>query len=224
MDLQVISSLAIKGAYLDLVPTFEKRSGNKVATQWVGMADIRKRMQAGETVDVVIGSAALIEDLARGGTLAHQVNLAQSGVGAAVRAGAPKPDIGSVESLKRALRAARSIVYSSGPSGVYLAQLFQRLGIAEELKNTARQLPPGVLVAEVVARGEAELCFQQLPELRQVSGIDYVGPLPAEVQSITMFSGALHSKAKQPDAGKALLAFLASNEALPVLRQKGFDG
>ena len=224
MDLQVISSLAIKAAYLELLPAFEKRSGNKVATQWVGMADIRKRMQAGLAVDVVIGSAALIEELARAGTLAHQVNLAQSGIGAAVRAGAPKPDIGSVESLKRALRAARSIVYSSGPSGVYLAQLFQRLGIAEELENTARQLPPGVLVAEAVARGEAELCFQQLPELRQVSGIDYVGPLPAEVQSITVFSGAVHAKTKQPEAGKALLAFLASNEALPVMRQKGFDG
>jgi len=219
-----MSSIAIKGAYLELMPAFEKRSGNKVATQWGGMADIRKRMHAGETVDVVIGSAALIEELARNGTLAHRVNLAQSGVGAAVRAGAPRPDIGSVDALKRALLEAKSIVYSSGPSGVYLAELFQRLGIAEALKATAKQLPPGVLVAEAVARGEAELCFQQLPELRQVSGIDYVGPLPAEVQSITLFSGAVHSKAKQPQAGKALLAFLASNEALSVMRQKGFDG
>lgn len=218
-----MSSVAVKGAYLELVPLFEKRTGNPVQTQWVGMADIRKRMQAGETVDVVIGSAALIEELAGGSMVGTPVILAKSGVGAAVRAGAPKPDIGSVEALKRALTGAKSIVYSSGPSGVYLAGLFQRLGIAEQLKDTAKQLPPGVLVAESVARGEAELCFQQLPELRQVPGIDYVGPLPAEVQSVTVFAGAVHSKARQPAAGKALLEFLAAAETAAVKRKCGFD-
>jgi molybdate transport system substrate-binding protein len=223
MNLQVMSSVAVKGAYLELVPAFEKRSGHRVETQWVGMSDIGKRLRAGDAVDVVIGSSALIAELAKEGIVGGKIDFARSGVGAAVRAGAPKPDLGSVEALKRALLGAKSIVYSSGPSGVYLAELFQRLGIADKLRNTARQMPPGMLVAEVVARGEAELCFQQLPELRQVSGIDYAGPLPAEVQSITQFSGAVHAKARAGDAGKALLAFLASAEALPVLRQKGFE-
>lgn len=218
-----MSSVAVKGAYLELVPLFEKRTGSPVQTQWVGMTDIRRRMQAGEAVDVVIGSAALIEELARGAIVGDPVILAKSGVGAAVRAGAPRPDIGSVEALKRALTGAKSIVYSSGPSGVYLAGLFQRLGIAEQLKDTAKQLPPGVLVAEAVARGEAELCFQQLPELRQVSGIDYVGPLPAEVQSVTVFAGAVHSRAQQPAGGQALLEFLASTETAAVKRKCGFD-
>lgn len=218
-----MSSVAVKGAYLELVPVFEKRTGSQVQTQWVGMTDIRKRMQAGEAVDVVIGSAALIEALARESIVAQPLPLAKSGVGAAVRAGAPRPDIGSVEALKRALTGAKSIVYSSGPSGVYLAGLFERLGIAAQLKVTARQLPPGVLVAEAVARGEAELCFQQLPELRQVSGIDYVGPLPAEVQSVTVFAGAVHAQAREPAVGKALLEFLASPEAAAVKRRCGFD-
>lgn len=218
-----MSSVAVKGAYLELVPLFEQRSGHKVETHWVGMADIRKRMQAGELTDVVIGSAALVKELAGGGILGQAVELAKSGVGAAVRAGAPRPDIGSVDALKRALLAAKSIVYSSGPSGVYLAELFKRLGIAEQLKATAKQLAPGVLVAEAVARGEAELCFQQLPELRQVSGIDYVGPLPAEVQSVTAFAGAVHSRSERPLAGRGLLEFIASPEAAPVLRRSGFD-
>ena len=223
MNLQVMSSVAIKGAYLELAPAFEKRSGHKVQTDWVGMSDIAKRMQAGDVVDVVIGSTALIQDLVDKGIAQQRTALARSGVGAAVRRGARKPDIGSVEALKRALTEARSIVYSSGPSGVYLAGLFQRLGLADQLRHSARQMPPGMLVAEVVARGEAELCFQQLPELRQVSGIDYIGPLPAQVQEVTEFSGAVHAKARSQEAARAFLAFLSSPENWPLLRQKGFD-
>ena len=218
-----MSSVAIKGAYLELVPAFEQRSGHKVQTLWVGMSDIPKRLQAGDVVDVVIGSTALIQELVENGVAEQRTALARSGIGAAVRAGARKPDIGSVDALKRALTEARSIVYSSGPSGVYLAGLFARLGLAEQLKDSARQMPPGMLVAEVVARGEAELCFQQLPELRQVSGIDYVGPLPAQVQAITEFSGAVHARAQSREAAKAFLAFLCASENRPLLRQKGFD-
>ncbi len=223
MNLQVMSSVAIKGAYLELVPAFEKRSGHKVQTEWVGMSDIARRLQAGDGVDVVIGSTALIQDLVEKGIAQQRTALARSGIGAAVRRGARKPDLGSVEALKRALVEARSIVYSSGPSGVYLAGLFHRLGLADQLKDSARQMPPGMLVAEVVARGEAELCFQQLPELRQVSGIDYIGPLPAEVQEVTEFSGGVHARTQSPEVAKAFLAFLSSPENKPLLRQKGFD-
>jgi molybdate transport system substrate-binding protein len=222
---KVIASLAIKAAYVELAPAFERQAKEKLETQWAGMADIRKRMLAGELTDVVIASAALIEDLIAGGSLdsRSRVDLAKSEVGAAVRAGANKPDIGSVDALKSALRAAQSIVYSSGPSGVYLAELFQRLGVAEELESKATQAPPGVLVGELVASGEFELCFQQVPELRQVKGIDYVGRLPREVQLTTVFSGAVHSKSAQSKPGSALLRHLASREAQRVLRKHGLE-
>jgi molybdate transport system substrate-binding protein len=223
--LKVIASLAIKAAYLDLAPGFERQSRTKLDTQWVGMADIRKRMLAGEVADVVIGSAALIEDLVNGGSLDSRTRteLAKSGVGAAVRSGARKPPLGSVGELKAALRGARSIVYSSGPSGVYLAELFERLGLAAELKAKAKQAPPGVLVGELVAKGQFELCFQQLPELRQVAGIDYVGPLPAEVQMVTVFSGAVHSRSAHGKEGAALLRHLRSREAHRVMRKHGLE-
>jgi len=223
--MKVMASLALKAAYLELVPAFQRQSREKVETEWVGMADIRKRMLAGELTDVVIGSAGLIEDLVKAGNLdsRSRVDLAKSGVGAAVRRGAAKPDLKSVEALKRALGQAKSIVYSSGPSGVYLAELFERLGIAGELKAKAVQAPPGVLVGELVARGEFELCFQQIPELRQVKGLDYAGPLPSEVQLKTVFSGAVHSKSKQSKAATAWLRHLTSREAQPVMRKHGLE-
>jgi molybdate transport system substrate-binding protein len=189
------------------------------------MADIRKRMLAGEVSDVVIGSAGLIEDLMRIGSLdsRSRVDLVKSGVGAAVRSGAKKPDLRTVEALKTTLRAAKSIVYSSGPSGVYLAELFQRLGLEGELKAKAKQAPPGVLVGELVAKGEFELCFQQLPELRQVAGIDFVGPLPAEVQLVTLFTGAVHSKSADAKAAASWLRYLASRDAERAMRKHGME-
>lgn len=224
-QINVIASLAIKAAYLELVPTFQYQSGNKVATQWVGMADMKQRIVGGEKCDVVIASATLIEDLTHTGSLDSRTttNLAKSGVGVAVRKGARKPDIRTVEALKKALREAKSIVYSSGPSGVYIAELLQRLGLAEELKAKARQAPPGVLVGEYVAKGQFELCFQQLPELRQVAGVDYVGPLPAEVQLVTVFAGGVHSKSTEPKAAAAWLKFLHSRDAEPVMRKHGLE-
>jgi len=223
--MNVWASLAIKAAYQELLPAFVRSSKVKVDTQWVGMADIRKRILAGEATDVVIGSAGLIEDLINGGNFDSRtrVDLAKAEVGAAVRSGAPKPDIGSVEALKSTLRSAKSIVYSSGPSGIYLAELFQRLGIAEALKSKATQAPPGVLVGELVARGDFELCFQQVPELRQVQGIDYVGRLPREVQLSTLFAGAVHSRSAQSKPGGELLHHLASREAQRVLRKHGLE-
>jgi molybdate transport system substrate-binding protein len=222
--MKVLSSMAIKGAYGELAPQFEKARGYKIDTEWVGMVDIRKRMMAGESVDLVIGSAALVDELIEAGKLARgsRVDLVSSGVGMAVKQGAPKPDISSVEALTRALHNARSIVYSSGPSGVYLAGLFERLGIAAELKDRMLQAPPGALVAEMVARGEKEIAFQQIPELRQVSGIDIVGPLPDEIQTVTTFSAGIPVNAKAPDQAKALIDFLTSGPARTVVRKHGF--
>ena len=223
--MNVWSSVAIKAAYLDLLPAFMRSSKVKVDTQWVGMADIRKRILAGEVTDVVIGSAGLIEDLVASGNFDSRtrVDFAKSEVGVAVRSGARKPDIASVEALKSALRSARSVVISSGPSGIYLVELFQRLGLADELKPKAKQAGPGVLVGELVARGEFELCFQQVSELRQVRGVDIVGRLPPEIQLTTVFSGAVHSKSAQSKPGSELLHHLASKESQRVLRKHGLE-
>ncbi|HEY6720838.1 MAG TPA: substrate-binding domain-containing protein [Burkholderiales bacterium] len=194
-------------------------------TEWAGTADIMKRMKAGESVDLVVISAASLDELAKLGKIApgSSVDLAKSGVGVAVRKGAPRPDISSGEALKRALLSAKSISYSSGPSGVYLAGLFERWGVAEQLKPKIRQTPPGVAVGDLVARGEAEIGFQQVSELLPVAGIDYIGPLPKDIQQVTVFSGGIHAAAKEPDAARALLEFLTAPAAAPVIRKKGME-
>ena len=220
-----MSSLVIKAAYLELLPAFERASGCKVVTEWRGMPDIRQRVKAGEAADLVIGSVELLEELAQAGKLdgASRVALVKSGIAAAVRSGAPRPDISSLEAFKRTLRAAKSIIYSSGPSGVYLAGLLERLGIAAELKPKMTQGAFGVFVGEQVASGAFELCFQQVPELMQVAGIDIVGTLPPEIQTITTFSGGVHAGAAEPAAARALLAFLRSPQAAPVIRKWGME-
>ena len=222
--MKILSSLAIKAGYLEIAPHYQKAKGKELKTEWVGMADIRKRMMADEKADLVIGSSALIDELIQAGkiTQGSRTDLVKSGVGVAVKKGAAKPDISSVEALKRALRAAKSIVYSSGPSGVYLAGWFEKTGLAEELTGRLTQTPPGVFVGELVARGEKELAFQQIPELMQVNGIDLVGPLPAEIQAVTVFSGGIPAGASEPEAARELMQFLVSPKAAEVMRRKGF--
>jgi len=223
-EIKVMASLAIKEAYVELVPQFEKQSGHKVVTDWVGMVDIKKRVLAGELVDLVVGSAAAVDELIQARKLAPgRVDLAKSGVAVAVRAGAARPDIGSGEALKRSLLAAKSIGCSSGPSGVHLAELFKRMGIAEQVKAKISQTPPGTAVGPLIARGEVEIGFQQLSELLPTKGIDILGPLPAEVQLITVFSAGTHAGARQPEAAKAWTRFLTSPAAAPVIRKKGLE-
>jgi len=222
--MKVMSSLATKEAYLELVPQFQRTSGHKVETSWVGMVDILKRIKGGEATDLVIGSAAAVDELTQAGKLAApRVDIARSGVGVAVRAGAPRPDISSGEAVKKALLKAKSIAYSSGPSGVYLAKLFEKWGVASELKPKITQTPPGVAVGTLIARGEIELGFQQVSELKPIAGIDLIGPLPADIQTITTFCGAPHAATKQAAAARALLAFLASPAAAPVIRRHGME-
>src|SRR5262245_57104278 len=224
-EITVMASIAIKEAYLELVPQFESATNHRVATSWVGTADIMQRMKAGETVDLVIIAANSLDELTKLGKIVpgSRVDLARSGVGVAVRAGAPKPDISSGEALKRALLAAKSVGYSSGPSGVYLAGLFQRMGIANELKPKVKQTPPGASVGEVIARGEAEIGFQQVSELLPVAGIDFLGPLPPDIQLITVFSSGIHVGAKEPEDAKALVRFLTSPAAAAVIKKKGME-
>jgi molybdate transport system substrate-binding protein len=224
-EIKVLASNAIKEAYLELVPQFEKTSENQVVTTWAGTVDIMKRMAAGETFDLVIMSGASLDELVKRGNIVPgtRVDLVKSGVGVAVRTGAPKPDISSGDALKKTLLSAKSIGLSTGPSGVYVAGLFQRMGISDEIKPKLKQVPPGVPVGTIIASGEAEIGFQQVSELIHVAGIDYIGPLPADVQHITVFSGGIHAGAKQPDAAKALVKFITAPAAVPVIKKHGLE-
>jgi molybdate transport system substrate-binding protein len=221
--MRVLSSLAIKEAYLELQPQFEKQAGHKVQTEWLGMVDIVKRVNAGEVADLLIASQKVMRELKSQGKVREVVDLAKSGVAVAVKKGAKRPDIGSAEAVKRALRAAKSIGYSSGPSGVYLAELFQKWGIAEELRPKSTQTPPGTAVGPLVASGQVELGFQQMSELLPTAGIDILGPLPAEIQTITTFSGGVPAAAKEAHAASAWLAFLTAPSSAAVLRKHGMD-
>lgn len=223
-EIKVMLSAAFKEAYLELVPQFERATGHKVSSLWVASVQIMKRLKGGETVDLVILSRASLDELVDFGMVApgDRYDLAKSGVGAAVRAGAPRPDLSSGEALKRAVLAAKSIVYSTGPSGIYLAGLFERMGIAGELKAKVRQVQ-GEPAGTVVARGEAEIGFQQMSELLPVPGIDIVGPLPADVQEITVFSAGVHVDAKAREAAMALVRFFTAPAAAPIIRKKGME-
>lgn len=217
-----MASAAFREAYLELVPQFERASGHKVTTLWVPSVQMMTRLKGGETVDLVILSAASLDELTNAGIVGPRVDLAKSGVGLAVRAGAPKPDISSAEALKRAVLAAKSVVYSTGPSGIYLAGLFERMGIAQQVNSKLKKVQ-GEPAGAAVARGEAEIGFQQMSELLPVPGIDIVGPLSPDVQKITTFSAGFHVAAKESDAAKALVEFLTAPAAAPLIREKGME-
>ena len=226
----VMSSGAMSAALRELIPAFERASGSTLTVvsggSVAGAADsIPDRLQRGERADVVIMAAAGIDDLAKAGQLVagSRVDLARSSIGIAVRAGAAKPDIASVNALRRALLAAKSVAYSASVSGVYVStELFQRLGIAAEMRSKSRKVE-GEPVGAVVARGEAELGFQQISELRPVPGVDVVGPLPADVQRVTVFSAAAGARSANPTGGRALIAFLSSPAAAAAIAKSGMD-
>jgi molybdate transport system substrate-binding protein len=224
-DIAVLASPAMKEAYVELVPRFERSSGHKVTTTWAGTADIMKRMQAGEAFDVVIAAASSIDELTDTGRLmaGSRKDLVRSGVGVTVRAGAPRPDISTAQAVKRAVLAAKSVGISTGPSGVYMSGLFERMGIAAEVKPKLKVPPSGAQIAELVAKGDIELGFQQVSEIVHVKGADFVGPLPAEIQRITVFAGAVHTASQEPDAARELLVFLAAPEHAPLLQKHGLE-
>jgi molybdate transport system substrate-binding protein len=198
-----------------------------VVIESVGGVDAAKRVEAGERFDVVVLARDAIDKLAAAGHLVGgtETDLARSGVAVAVRAGAPRPDIDSEDALRRAVQAARSIGYSTGPSGVQLAKLFARWGIADEVRDRIVTAPPGVPVGTLVARGEVELGFQQLSELLRVPGIDVLGPLPPALQIVTTFAAAVGVRARQPEAARAFLAFLGSPapEVVEAKRRQGME-
>jgi molybdate transport system substrate-binding protein len=224
-EIKVLSSLAIREAYLELVPGFEKASGHRVATTWTGTVDIRKRMAAGEIYDLVIMTRDGIEALTGEGKIVpgSRVDLVKVGIGIAVREGAAKPDVSSPAALKAALLAARTIGYSTGPSGIYLQGLFERMGIGAQVKDKVRTVPSGEVIGDAIVRGDVEIGFQQISELVSFPGIAFLGPLPAEIQHISVFAGGIHTAAQNPAAAKALIAHLTSAAAVQVIRSHGLE-
>jgi molybdate transport system substrate-binding protein len=231
-EVRVMISAGFYGVYAELGPAFERATGHRlVTTRGPSMGDspeaIPTRLARGETADVVILDGGAADELAKRGMVRadSKVELARSMVGMVVRAGAAKPDIGSVEAFRSTLLAAKSIAYSDSGSGTYLSTtMFPKLGIADQVAGKSRKVrgpPSGEPVAAVVARGEAEIGFQQVSELIHVTGVTYVGPIPAELQPGFSFAGALTTTARQPEAASALIRFLASPEASPTITKAG---
>jgi len=222
-EIKVLSTQATEQAYRELAPQFEQASGHKVTTIFTGTLDVQKRIAAGESYDIILMAGPAIDDFIKAGKVVpgSRVDIARSGVGVAVKAGAPKPDIGSTEAVKKTLLAAKSIGYSTGPSGVYLTGLFQRLGVADAIKGKLKQTPTGVFVGNIVASGEAEIGFQQVSELAHFPGVDFVGPLPADIQEITVFSAGLQVGAKETEPAKAWLKFLTAPEHAAAFTSRG---
>jgi molybdate transport system substrate-binding protein len=220
-----ISSMATRALLADLAAAWRQQGGMEVAFESVGGVDAARRVEAGESFDLVVLPADAIDKLAASGlaVAGSRVDLVRSGVAVAVRAGAPRPDIGSEAALRQALLAARSVGYSTGPSGVALLQLFERWGLAEALRERIVQAPPGVPVGALVARGEVELGFQQRSELMHLDGIDLIGGMPAGAQIVTIFSAALCAASAQPGAARELLNYMKSPQTAALKRRQGME-
>jgi molybdate transport system substrate-binding protein len=229
-EVKVMISGGFSAAYRDLIPEFERTTGNTVVTAFgpsMGNTPeaIPNRLQRGEPADVLIMVGTALDELGKQGKVVpdSRVDLARSKIGMVVRSGEPKPDISSVDAFKRTLIEAKSIAYSDSASGVYLSTvLFERLGIADQVRSKSRMIPSEP-VGKVVARGEAQLGFQQISELIPVPGVDLVGPLPPEIQKVTVFSGGVAAGAKEPEPARALLQFLSSPGAAGAIAKSGLE-
>ena len=228
--IKVVTSGAFTAAYLELVPEYEHATHNKLVTEFgpsMGTTHnaIPIRLERDEAIDVVIMAAPALDDLIKKGKVRadSRVDLVQSKMGMAVKAGAPKPDISTLEALKRTLLAAKSIAYSDSASGVYLStELFPKLGIADQIKSKSRKIEADP-VGGVVASGEVEIGFQQISELRPVKGIDIVGELPPGAQRVTVFAAGIPVTSKQPEAAKALIQWLASPVAYTAIKNTALE-
>ncbi|HEX5737001.1 MAG TPA: substrate-binding domain-containing protein [Hydrogenophaga sp.] len=224
--LRGISSMATRLVLADLIAAYTlQASAPAISIESVGGVDAARRVVADEPFDLVVLASDAIDKLAAAGKVlpGSRVDLVRSGVALAVQAGAPIPDISTEAAVRQAVLAARSLSYSTGPSGVALAKLFERWGLSDVLRERIVQAPPGVPVGTLVARGEVELGFQQLSELLHVDGITLLGPLPDAIQITTTFSGAVCVTARQPDAARDFIAFMASPDALEAKKRQGMD-
>ena len=229
-EVRVMISGGLTAAYKALVPEFERATGHKVLTAYgpsMGTTTnaIPVRLERGEPADVLIMVGYALEDLAKKGkvTDGSSIDLVKSPIGVAVKSGAPKPDISTADAVRRALLAAKTIAYSDSASGVYVStEMFDKLGIKEAMEGKARKIP-ATPVGEIVAHGDAEIGFQQISELKPVEGIEIVGPLPDELQKITVFSAGIATASSEPNAGRVLIKFLTSPAARPVIVKSGMD-
>jgi molybdate transport system substrate-binding protein len=223
-EIKVLSSNALKSAIEEIAPQFEKTSGHKLMMVWGAAVPLRAQIEKGEVFDATILTVPGIDALIAQAKLdsATRTPLVRSSVGVAVRKGAPKPDISTTEAFKTALRNAKSITYvEQGASGIYLKELFVRLGIADEIKSKVKPAPTAA--AEFVASGEAEIGMTQISEILPFAGAELVGPLPADIQLYTSFAGANSTATKQPEAGKAFFKFLVAPDTAKILKAKGLE-
>lgn len=224
-EVTVLASNGVTAVMKELGPQFERGTENKLAIRFDLANVLKEQIQGGEAFDVAILTAPVADDLVKQGKIVAgaRSDFARSGVGVAIRAGAPRPDISTVEAFKKTMLDAKSVAYTTqGASGIYFAKLLERLGIAEAIKAKAK-LQPGGAVAELAAKGEAELAVQQVSELLPVAGAELLGPFPPEIQSYTVFAAVLGTSAKEPEAAKALIKFLAAPAAIPVIKSKGME-
>jgi molybdate transport system substrate-binding protein len=222
---RLLSTLALKGAVRNLAGPYQAASGTRIDADFAPTLGLLDRLRNGEAADVVILTREGLDDLARQGTVvaASCVDLARSFVGIAVKAGAVHPDIATEPALRATLLGARSVAYSRiGASGIFFAQLIERLGIAPEI-NARACISPSGFTAERLLSGEADLAVQQLSELKQVAGVEVVGPIPRELQIPAIFSAGRMAAAKRVAESDALLKYLASSQVAPVLRESGLE-
>jgi molybdate transport system substrate-binding protein len=225
-EIKVICSNALKTTLEQLAPAFEKATEHKLAFTWGATVPLKADIEKGATFDLTVLTTAAVDDLVGQGKLVATTRtaLANSGAGVAVRKGAAKPDISTVDAFKNALLNARSVAYvEQGGTGIYLKALLQRLGIADAIKTKVKLLPPENPAAKAIANGEAEIGMTQISEILPYAGAELVGPFPAEIQLTTSFGAAVGTKAAQPEAAAALIKFLTGPSAAAVLKAKGLD-
>jgi molybdate transport system substrate-binding protein len=225
-EISLLASVPLKDSYIELLPMFERESGHRITPVWVNGAEMEKRISAHEFADVMVLSSGGAQALASQGNLMSDTvaPVAKSGIGIAIRAGSPSPEIGSAESLKRTVNAAKSVAWSStGASGPFVVAMFQSMGIINEVNAKRAAIKPGEPVGDLVARGDAEIGFTQVSEFLTVKGIQFLGPLPPEVQKFTIFFGGVYPGAKDAEAARAFVKFLASPSATPTLKKYGLE-
>jgi molybdate transport system substrate-binding protein len=224
-DLKVVAPNAVKESVVEIGARFEGETGQRVSFTWGGSEAIAKRVADGEVFDVVVTTGSGVDRMLADRKLVggSRTDFSRSGVAVAARPGLPRPDVSSANALKSALLDVTSIAISSGASGRYLEQMFQKLGVAEQIKHKIRQPPSGSQIGEMLARGEADLGFQQVPELIHAGGFQYLGPLPAELQNYTVWAAGVHSSAPQPDAARAFTRALQSPASGDAIRKSGMD-
>jgi molybdate transport system substrate-binding protein len=228
-EIKTLITIGLQSAIEELAPKFEKASGNKLTIVYGLSALLSKRIADGEPLDVFIGTRKDVDGLMKTGMIStgSDATIASSGIGIAVRAGAPKPDISTPDALKRTLLAARTIGYGNpaagGAAGVHFAKVIERLGIVEEMKAKTKFPPAGGYTTSMLVSGAVDLAVQQIPELTFVSGVELVGPLPGDLQAITVLAAGIPASAREPSAARAPITFLRSPEAVTIIKAKGLD-